>query len=111
MMNFRTIFQVNYAVCGVGLILFLIFLIFLLERDFIYSCYLIGKYFFIAGFVSFLLFLFFYFIIDIIIPSKYLVFISVISRNLFHYGFILSFLSIMIGLIFLLFYKFGSKRV
>ena len=92
MINFREIFDINYSYVGIGIILGLIFLIILLERE--DGVKVIGSSFLISGIFMLVLYLFGNVIID---SFSYRFFIEIISDNFFSSLIIFSVVSLILG--------------
>ena len=101
MINFREIFDINYSYVGIGIILGLIFLIILLERE--DGVKVIGSSFFVSGIVMLVVYLFGNVIID---SFSYRFFIEIISDNFFSNLIIFSVVSLILGGIGIVGYKY-----
>ena len=102
MINLRQIFNVNYSMIGIIIILLFLILIFLINHNPITSFNSIGKYLLIAGFTTLIISFLLKLGINIVIPEKYKIFINVVSINLQKNMLIYSILSIIIGIIFII---------
>ena len=101
MINFREIFDISYSYVGIGIILGLIFLIILLERE--DGVKVIGSSFFVSGIVMLVVYLFGNVIID---SFSYRFFIEIISDNFFSNLIIFSVVSLILGGIGIVGYKY-----
>ena len=98
MINFRTIFNNNYSVLGILIILFVILLILLINQDSRTSLKLIGTPCIISGIIALFIDFILYLIINII-PHQYKIFIEVISNNIIKNIIYASIISITVGII------------
>ena len=101
MINFREIFDISYSYVGIGIILGLIFLIILLDRG--DGVKVIGSSFFVSGIVMLVVYLFGNVIID---SFSYRFFIEIISDNFFSNLIIFSVVSLILGGIGIVGYKY-----
>ena len=99
MINFREIFNLNYSLVGIIIIIIMIGLILLINQDIKYSLKQIGKSIFIAGIITIIISFISKQLIVILIPNKYQVIINIITKNLIKNMNIYSLISILIGLI------------
>ena len=99
MINFRYIFNPSYSILGVILILIIIVLIFTINKNNNDSLRIIGKTILISGIISLIIDGLIYLITNNIIPSKYKIFVEVISNNLFKNIIYMSIISITLGTI------------
>ena len=111
-MNYRAIFNPNYNFIGIILLILIITILFLLNKNLKYTLTLINKTFFITGIIALSLSVFINIILRMFIPYHYRIFIQVISDNVIKNSTYYSCICIVLGLIGTIFIKIlpkGSK--
>lgn len=110
MINFREIFNPNYTIIGLIIIIALIILIFVFNKDTKQSLNLLGKTAIITSIITFLISLILKLGIDILIPYNYKLLIQVISNNLLKSYINSSILILIIGIILFIFSKLKQPK-
>ncbi len=110
MINFRVIFNPNYSSIGLLIIIALLLLIFIINKNISKSCHDIGKNLIIAGLFTLSLFLIINLASNKVIPVKFQPLIDVIRINLIKNIIMYSVISIIIGIIFLTIGIIFSKK-
>lgn len=110
MINFRKYFNPSYNYIGLLIIAVLILLIILINQDIKNSIKKIGTASLISGLITLLGGFFVNFLLDILIPYQYQIFIQVISKNIFNHLLLASITAIFLGLIAMIFSKLVNKQ-
>lgn len=110
MINFREIFNPNYNfICLLFMALFMM-IILLLNRNIFYCLKVIGKTFLISGMITLFLDFILYLGLNMVLISYYKIIIQVISNQVLKNCLYYSIISIMIGIVLIVFSKIMKKR-
>lgn len=110
MINFREIFNPNYNFIGLLFMALLMMIILLLNRNIFYCLKVIGKTFLISGMITLFLDFILYLGLNMVLISYYKIIIQVISNQVLKNCLYYSIISIMIGIVFIVFSKIMKKR-
>lgn len=110
MINFREIFNPNYNFIGLLFIALLMMIILLLNRNIFYCLKVIGKTFLISGMITLFLDFILYLGLNMVLISYYKIIIQVISNQVLKNCLYYSIISIMIGIVLIVFSKIMKKR-
>ena len=101
MINFRNIFNIQYSIVGLIIIIILMLLIWILEKNINKSIHHLGTYLSVAGLVTLVISWIINIIIKLVVPDEYQIFINIININLQKNLMLYSIISIVAGLILL----------
>ncbi len=110
MINFREIFNPNYNFIGLLFMALLMMIILLLNRNIFYCLKVIGKTFLISGMITLFLDFILYLGLNMVLISYYKIIIQVISNQVLKNCLYYSIISIMIGIVLIVFSKIMKKR-
>lgn len=110
MINFREIFNPNYNFIGLLFMALLMMIILLLNRNIFYCLKVIGKTFLISGMITLFLDFILYLGLNMLLISYYKIIIQVISNQVLKNCLYYSIISIMIGIVLIVFSKIMKKR-
>lgn len=110
MINFREIFNPNYNFIGLLFMALLMMIILLLNRNIFYCLKVIGKTFLISGMITLFLDFILYLGLNMVLISYYKIIIQVISNQVLKNCLYYSIISIMIGIVLIIFSKIMKKR-
>lgn len=110
MINFREIFNPNYNFIGLLFMALLMMIILLLNRNIFYGLKVIGKTFLISGMITLFLDFILYLGLNMVLISYYKIIIQVISNQVLKNCLYYSIISIMIGIVLIVFSKIMKKR-
>ncbi|MDY4996645.1 MAG: hypothetical protein SO108_02915 [Bacilli bacterium] len=110
MINFREIFNPNYNFIGLLFVALLMMIILLLNRNIFYCLKVIGKTFLISGMITLFLDFILYLGLNMVLISYYKIIIQVISNQVLKNCLYYSIISIMIGIVLIVFSKIMKKR-
>ena len=110
MINFREIFNPNYNFLGLLFIALLMMIILLLNRNIFYCLKVIGKTFLISGMITLFLDFILYLGLNMVLISYYKIIIQVISNQVLKNCLYYSIISIMIGIVLIVFSKIMKKK-
>lgn len=110
MINYRSIFNPDYNYIGIILILIIIALIFLNNSNFRQSLHQIGFIITISGFVTLIIAFLLDFVVDIVLPARYQLFVEVISNNIYENFWKTSIMTIFLGGFILIINKIFHSR-
>ncbi len=110
MINFREIFNPNYNFIGLLFIALLMMIILLLNRNIFYCLKVIGKTFLISGMITLFLDFILYLGLNMVLISYYKIIIQVISNQVLKNCLYYSIISIMIGIVLIVFSKIMKKK-
>ena len=110
MINFREIFNPNYNFIGLLFMSLLMMIILLLNRNIFYCLKVIGNTFLISGMITLFLDFILYLGLNMVLISYYKIIIQVISNQVLKNCLYYSIISIMIGIVLIVFSKIMKKR-
>ena len=110
MINYREIFNINYSIIGLIMILIIISLIILINKNIGKSCNILGKVFISSSFISLFLLFIMNFGLKVIIPHQYTILVEVISKSLEKNYLIYSIIVLVFGLLLLIFSNLKEKK-
>lgn len=110
MINFREIFNPNYNFIGLLFMALLMMIILLLNRNIFYCLKVIGKTFLISGMITLFLDFILYLGLNMVLISYYKIIIQVISNQVLKNCLYYSIISIMIGIVLIVFSKIMKKK-
>ena len=110
MINFREIFNPNYNFIGLLFMALLMMIILLLNRNIFYCLKVIGKTFLISGMITLFLDFILYLGLNMVLISYYKIIIQVISNQVLKNCLYYSIISIMIGIVLIVFSKIMRKK-
>ena len=110
MINFREIFNPNYNFIGLLFVALLMMIILLLNRNIFYCLKVTGKTFLISGMITLFLDFILYLGLNMVLISYYKIIIQVISNQVLKNCLYYSIISIMIGIVLIVFSKIMKKR-
>lgn len=110
MINFREIFNPNYNFIGLLFVALFMMIILLLNRNIFYCLKVIGKTFLISGMITLFLDFILYLGLNMVLISYYKIIIQVISNQFLKNCLYYSIISIMIGIVLIVFSKIMKKR-
>lgn len=110
MINFREIFNPNYNFIGLLFMALFMMIILLLNRNIFYCLKVIGKTFLISGIITLFLDFILYLGLNMVLVSYYKIIIQVISNHVLKNCLYYSIISIMIGIVLIVFSKIMKKR-
>ena len=110
MINFREIFNPNYNFIGLLFMALLMMIILLLNRNIFYCLKVIGKTFLISGMITLFLDFILYLGLNMVLISYYKIIIQIILNQVLKNCLYYSIISIMIGIVLIVFSKIMKKR-